>query len=191
MALPPNLRQSLSPQEIEFLAENQQITIVPTRAIPNTVELLSGDYGPFRPPLKSKVPLWLALTLKKRGKCSIVPPLWLDPEYLELKLEQERGAPDEFSDLPFTWFETATILMRHAQDDIPHFETISSLIKSIKECRSNKCIAVLKGIDLQVYSEHGFIEMHQLGFAEVNEVKPFFTRALEEMGRFSGLLTKD
>ncbi|KAJ3260550.1 DNA replication protein psf2 [Chytriomyces hyalinus] len=181
MALPANLRQSLSPQEIEFLAENQQITIVPTRAIPNTVELLSGDYGPFRPPLKSKVPLWLALTLKKRGKCSIVPPLWLDPEYLELKLEQERGAPDEFSDLPFTC----------AQDDIPHFETISSLIKSIKECRSNKCIAVLKGIDLQVYSEHGFIEMHQLGFAEVNEVKPFFTRALEEMGRFSGLLTKD
>lgn len=37
-----------------------------------------GTYGPFRPPLRVKVPLWLAITLKKKQKCSIQPPDWMD-----------------------------------------------------------------------------------------------------------------
>lgn len=36
-----------------------------------------GIWGPFKPPSKSKVPLWLALDLKRRKRCSIVTPDWL------------------------------------------------------------------------------------------------------------------
>lgn len=35
-------------------------------------------YGPFNPPQKTSVPLWLALHLKKKRKCRIVCPGWLN-----------------------------------------------------------------------------------------------------------------
>jgi len=36
-----------------------------------------GDFGPFTPQIVTQVPLWLAIALKKRGKCSIRPPQWM------------------------------------------------------------------------------------------------------------------
>lgn len=37
-----------------------------------------GDLGPFNPGLPVEVPVWLALNLKQRQKCRIVPPEWMD-----------------------------------------------------------------------------------------------------------------
>lgn len=37
-----------------------------------------GDVGPFNPGLPVDVPVWLALNLKQRQKCRIVPPDWMD-----------------------------------------------------------------------------------------------------------------
>lgn len=37
-----------------------------------------GDLGPFNPGLPVDVPVWLALNLKQRQKCRIVPPEWMD-----------------------------------------------------------------------------------------------------------------
>ncbi|KAI9315048.1 DNA replication complex GINS protein PSF2 [Obelidium mucronatum] len=187
--LPKASRAALTPQEIEFIAENQLITVVPTRAISDKFELLSGEYGPFRPPLKSKVPLWLALSLKRKGKCTIVPPVWLDAEYLEAKLEEERSSPG-FTDMPFLWLETANLLTKHAQDDITNYEQVRNFIKSIKECRGNKAIAGLKYITIDLFSQ-GFLNLDNLGLMEVNEIKPFFAKAFDEMGKFSGALATD
>lgn len=39
--------------------------------------MLQGVYGPFQPPSKATVPLWLALSLKRKRKCRIVGPEWL------------------------------------------------------------------------------------------------------------------
>ena len=36
-----------------------------------------GAYGPLRPPNKAKIPLWMAINLKMKKKCHIVPPDWL------------------------------------------------------------------------------------------------------------------
>jgi len=41
-------------------------------------ENLQGDLGPFNPGLPVEVPVWLALNLKQRQKCRIVPPEWMD-----------------------------------------------------------------------------------------------------------------
>lgn len=43
------------------------------------VDLLhgQGDFGPFRPQIATQVPLWLAVALKKRGKCTIRAPEWM------------------------------------------------------------------------------------------------------------------
>lgn len=40
--------------------------------------LSQGDLGPFNPGLPVEVPLWLAINLKQRQKCRLVPPEWMD-----------------------------------------------------------------------------------------------------------------
>lgn len=34
--------------------------------------------GPFNPGLPVEVPLWLAINLKQRQKCRVIPPEWMD-----------------------------------------------------------------------------------------------------------------
>lgn len=45
---------------------------------PLTLWLLQGDLGPFNPGLPVEVPLWLAINLKQRQKCRLIPPAWMD-----------------------------------------------------------------------------------------------------------------
>ncbi len=39
---------------------------------------MQGEYGPFNPSMATQVPLWLAVNLRKRQKCRIEPPHWLN-----------------------------------------------------------------------------------------------------------------
>lgn len=39
--------------------------------------LFQGDFGPFFPQIAAQVPLWLAVALKRRGKCAIRHPEWM------------------------------------------------------------------------------------------------------------------
>lgn len=61
----------------EFLAQDELITIIPNFKRENPLHLLSGDFGPFEPLTPISVPLWLALTLKKRKNCKIQIPVWM------------------------------------------------------------------------------------------------------------------
>ncbi|KAJ3376783.1 DNA replication complex GINS protein PSF2, partial [Lobulomyces angularis] len=63
-------------EELAFLAENELITVAPTVKLP-ILYLMGNNYGPFQPPLKEKVPIWLAILLRNRNKCRIVPPEWM------------------------------------------------------------------------------------------------------------------
>lgn len=77
MALPAVLQPGLLPSEIEYLATSSTtVQIVPLTTI-DRARFLSGVYGPFRPPTRATVPLWVALHLKKKSKCYIVPPQWM------------------------------------------------------------------------------------------------------------------
>lgn len=49
--------------------------------------LFQGDLGPFNPGLPVEVPVWLAINLKQRQKCRLVPPAWMDVG----KLQREQG----------------------------------------------------------------------------------------------------
>ena len=42
------------------------------------MDVYQGDIGPFNPGLQTKVPLWLAMSLKQRQKCRIIAPDWMD-----------------------------------------------------------------------------------------------------------------
>ena len=43
-----------------------------------TLPDLQGDIGPFNASLPTEVPLWIAIFLKQRRKCRILPPDWMD-----------------------------------------------------------------------------------------------------------------
>jgi GINS complex subunit 2 len=104
MSLPQKIQRQFSPEEIEFIAGMDMISIIPNFTmdrmdfiqVPSSVPFSSflhspyeslplivspyffiqASYGPFIPPLQAEVPLWLAVALKKNRKCTIVPPEW-------------------------------------------------------------------------------------------------------------------
>ena len=82
----------MDPSEIEFIAEKSIVEIVPNFNVTNGIHLISGDFGPFRAGLPVNVPVWLAVNLKQRNKCRILPPNWMNVEELERKKEEEKNS---------------------------------------------------------------------------------------------------
>lgn len=145
------------------------ITIIPLTSI-DRVRLLSGIYGPFRPPNPTSVPLWVALHLKKRRKCIIVPPSWLTVELLTETLKTETTSPT-FSPLPHYWVGVSSTLLASASDDIPNSNRIRALLKDIREARQAK---ILAGVGM-INSVH--LQMHNISAHEVAEIRGFFGTA--------------
>ena len=72
----PQSKLMLTSAQIEFLAEDTEVQVIP-EFTSDAIRLLSGSYGPFQPSYPTLVPLWVALLLKHRRRCRIVPPDWL------------------------------------------------------------------------------------------------------------------
>ncbi|KAJ9053920.1 DNA replication protein psf2 [Entomophthora muscae] len=166
MALPSYLRGRFSPQELEFMAENLRIQIEPNFSA-DKIELISGQVGPFRPPLLTSVPVWFAILLRSRNKCKIVPPSWLKIESLEAQLAKERESP-EFSDLPDHHLEVARLLVERAPNDLLDITVIRNLLKEIREIRLNKAREGLRGLNPD------YLQMDNLSRMEINEIRPCF-----------------
>ena len=84
---------------MEFLAEFGTLTIIPNFQ-QEQLYLIGGDVGPFRPALPVDGPIWLAVNLRQRSKCRIVPPDWMDVDRLQVRgwrdtcFAAERSKPD-------------------------------------------------------------------------------------------------
>ncbi|KMT18317.1 hypothetical protein BVRB_2g024770 [Beta vulgaris subsp. vulgaris] len=163
-----------SAAEMEFLAEDEMIEIVPNMRM-DALNLISGDYGPFRPQIATKVPLWLAVALKKRGKCTVRPPEWMTIDRLTQILEAERDSPKEFQPLPFHYVEISRLLFDHARDDIPDIYMVRSLIEDIRDVRFHKVESGLETISARTHA----VKLKNLSAMEVNIVRPFVIRTLQ------------
>lgn len=110
MALPSVARDGLLPSEMEYLASTEtMVRILPLASI-DRVRLLSGTYGPFRPPAHAEVPLWLAIHLRKKLKCVVVPPDWLSVDVLSSYVRQETTAA-AFAPVPLHYLAIAKLLL--------------------------------------------------------------------------------
>jgi GINS complex subunit 2 len=138
---------NLSCAEIEFLSEFEMIEIIPLESLP-VFSTISGNFGPFKPPFKSLIPLWMAKSLYKKGKVSIVPPDWLNSTELSSKLEEEKSQIG-FSSLPFYYLEIAKLL---------DSQEIKSLIQDIWEVRERKIQSGLQQLD-QYYLQVNFLDL--------------------------------
>ncbi|XP_055811298.1 DNA replication complex GINS protein PSF2 [Solanum dulcamara] len=165
---------AFSAAELEFLAEDEMVEIVPNMRM-EPLNLISGDFGPFRPQIAAQVPLWLAVALKKRGKCTIRPPEWMSVEKLTQVLEAERDA-EKFQLLPFHYVEISRLLFDHAHEDIPDIYMVRSLIEDIKDVRFHKIGTGLEIISKEVTYA---LRLKNLSAMEANIVRPFVTKALQ------------
>ncbi|KAH9948401.1 Psf2-domain-containing protein [Amylocystis lapponica] len=170
MALPASLRTSVTPAELELIASEQLVEIIPLVAMERTA-FISGAYGPLRPPTKCKVPIWMATNLKLKKKCHIVPPDWLNVDFLQERLIHETSQPG-FSEMPFRFTEIAKVLLDVASDDFPNSDRLRSLLKDIREARQAKSREGLSKLD------HSELSLPNLCSMEINEIRPFFVRAM-------------
>ena len=113
MALPRDRQGTFTPAELYFFAEQETITIVPRLTLPKLrlvsyTPLLSptsssgGENGEdvrygdgviqaMRPNRRVKVPIWLAVLLKRQRRCTVEIPGWLHVDSLQRKVDEERG----------------------------------------------------------------------------------------------------
>jgi len=181
MALPQPLRVSVTPPELELIASEHLVNIVPLIAMEKTA-FISGAYGPLRPPNKSRIPLWMAVNLKLKKKCHIVPPEWLSVEFLQDRLSEEMSET-EFSRLPFRFAEIAKIILDVASDNVQNAEKIRSLLKDLREARQSKSRDGLSQID------HSELSLPNLCSMEINEIRPYFVKAMNVFTQLKNLPT--
>ncbi|MQM00479.1 hypothetical protein Taro_033218 [Colocasia esculenta] len=154
-----------SAPEVEFIAEDEMLEIVPNVKM-GALHMIC---------IAVRVPLWLAVAMKKRGKCAIRPPDWLSVGNLTQVLEAERESPREFQPLPFHYVEISRLLFDHASDDIPDTYMVRSLIEDIKDVRFHKVETGLETISGRTHA----VKLKNLSAMEVNIVRPFMVRTLQ------------
>ncbi|XP_026418717.1 DNA replication complex GINS protein PSF2-like [Papaver somniferum] len=163
-----------SAAEVEFLAEDELVEIIPNMSM-DSLNFICGDFGPFYPHIPTEVPIWLAMALKKRGKCAIRPPSWMSLENLTQVLELERDSPREFQPLPFHYVEISRLLFDHAREDIPDVHMVRTLVEDIRDVRFHKVESGFETIGSRTHA----VKLKNLSAMEVNIVRPFFVRALQ------------
>ncbi|XP_071738722.1 DNA replication complex GINS protein PSF2 [Rutidosis leptorrhynchoides] len=169
-----------SAAELEFLAEDETIEIIPNLKM-DGLGLICGEFGPFQPSVPTEVPIWLAVALKRRNKCTIRPPDWMSVEKLTQVLEAERDAASTFEPLPFHYVEISRLLFDHARDDIPEVYMVRSLIEDIKDVRFHKI-----GMGLEKITALTYAMKLNISAMEVNLIRPFITGGLETFYKLGG-----
>ncbi|ESO82760.1 hypothetical protein LOTGIDRAFT_184530 [Lottia gigantea] len=167
----------MDPSEVEFLAEKDLVTVVPNFA-QDKIYLISGDIGPFSPGLPVDIPLWMAVNLKQRHKCRIVPPEWMDVEKLEDKKQEETDSKF-FTPMPSKYYmEVTQVLLKCATADIPRADDVRTLIKDIWDLRISK---LRSSIDTFIKSDATHAKLNHLTLMEINTVRSFLTLSLDQL----------
>lgn len=120
----------MNPAEVEFLAENQTIQVIPNFSH-DRLFLICGEVGPFRPGIPVQVPLWLGINLKQRQKCRFTAPDWMNVDVLT-KLKEDEAQSKTFVPMPDEhYMVTAQLVLGAAPHDIANADEIRMLIKVI------------------------------------------------------------
>jgi len=169
----------MNPPELEFLAEKELVEIVPKFTL-DAMFLMDGKLGPFSAGLPARVPLWVALDLRRRERCTLVAPHWMNTHTLEMLKKEERENAF-FTKMPNEhYMAMATVIFRSCSQDVPDADKVKNLIKDIWDNRISKLrTAVLTFIE----TEASFAKVDNLTQMEMATVRPFFPHALEQIHR--------
>ena len=169
----------VSPEEIEYVAENILVTVVPKFEL-QVLYMMEGEYGPFVAQTPVEVPLWLAIHLKKIQRANIKCPSWLDVDHLTALLDEEKRDPNLSQKLPFHYIEIATIFFSDAPDDVEDLDRLRTLVEDISNIRATK---LRKGMESVMDSVKGqsnaSVRLTGISALELNKIRPSFLHGLE------------
>lgn len=127
----------MDPAEIEFLATDQRVSVVPNFN-EGVLYLLEGDVGPFKAGLPLEIPLWVALSLRARRKCRVLQPSYLTADALEEVRDAEREQTF-FTQLPNPHlFAVAQLLLDVAMADLAEVDRLRTALKDLWDVRQAK-----------------------------------------------------
>ncbi|KAK4470662.1 hypothetical protein MN116_006195 [Schistosoma mekongi] len=167
----------MNPAELEFLSEEEELTIVPKFKL-EAIKLLSTTIGPFSPNVPITVPLWAALFLRGQQKCRIMPPPWLTLEKLNECKEAEDN--DSGCTLPphSQYIEISTLLLQHAPEDIPNPESIRNIIRDVWDIRVGKLLSSVNGF---LSSGSSTARVSQLTNMELATLHNLLTNSMDQL----------
>ncbi|XP_071033272.1 DNA replication complex GINS protein PSF2 [Parasteatoda tepidariorum] len=170
----------MDPSDLEFLAEKEMVSIIPNFNH-GKLFLIRGDVGPFAASIPVEVPLWLAVNLRQRQKCRVIPPDWMSVEKLE-EIKQEEIDSTIFTPMPSEHYkEISRLLFDVAVPDIPHADEVKTLIKDIWDIRMAK---LRSSVDAFIKSGESHAQVDNLTAFEINFVRPLLTTALFQLHKF-------
>ena len=171
----------LNASENEFIAEETLITIQSNFDHP-TFTFISGNFGPFVTGIPIQVPLWFAITMRKKGKCTILPPEWMSTVYLENAVKNERSSKT-LSELPYHYMEIALLLLNNAREDIPSPDQIAVLLKDLENIRMDRIKSGIRSIAESVNNADAVVSanLNNASALEIYTIKRFL---LESMNSF-------
>lgn len=171
----------LSEAEVEFLAEEAHVEIIPSFT-EKQLSFVDGTYGPFRPTLPTRVPLWLAVHLKKLNKCQFVVPKWMEFENLQALHKREQDE-DKLQALPFHYLEIGTLLLQHGHEDVPSADKVRTLLHDIHDVRQNKLRRTLR----QISAKSSVLKFSNIAAMELNAMRPLCVQAMDNFRVLSGV----
>lgn len=172
----------MEPVEIEFLAEETIVNIIPKFNCRKSY-LITGEIGPFRAGIPIKVPLWLACDLKRRQKCRVIPPDWLDLEKLT-ELNNNEVASGRFCKLPSeNFFVEAKIFLGFGVEDNPNFSSIMTAIKDLWDRRKSK---LEDSVEIFMNVGKDYVKIPNITAAELSQLRPMLPNAMDFLNRLSG-----
>lgn len=178
----------MDPSEIEFIAECQTISIIPSFNKENVIHLICGDFGPFRAGYPQIVPLWLAVYLKQRRKCQIIPPEWMNVEALEEKKEDEKRSR-YFTKMPSEhYMEIANILLDVCSEDMENCDVIRTAIKDLWDIRISK---LRSSVDMFIKTGGFHAQLNYLTQLEINSIRPLLPDALNTLQKLNAVQDQD
>lgn len=172
---------TLTGNEVEFLAEEEVITVVPNFRM-DVLTFVNHDYGPFRPNFPIELPLWLAIQLRTAGKCTVVAPAWMDIQFLNSRYQEEQSDEKYFKSMPAHYGEVTNLILNNCGSDIASAAQIRTLVKDIADLRQGKIRQGLK----QIQAETNVLKLNKISLGELNEVRQLCLQALLDFNTLSG-----
>nr|CAD7600605.1 unnamed protein product [Timema genevievae] len=173
----------MDPAEVEFLAEKEMVSIIPNFNF-DRIFLISGEIGPFRAGLPVKVPIWMAINLRQRQKCRIIPPDWMDVDKL-LEVKEIESQSRFFTKMPSEHYMVeARLLLGAAAGDITRTDEIRTVLKDIWDMRMSK---LRTSVDAFIRSGSTHARLDHLTQMELCSVRPLLPDALDQLHRLQKL----
>ncbi|CAD8155465.1 unnamed protein product [Paramecium octaurelia] len=142
------------------------------------LQFISGYFGPFKINQIVEVPLWVAIELKKKNKCRVIPPEWLSIERLQQKLDEETINESELARMEQYYFEISSIMFSYCRDDIKDDDKIKLLLEDIKTRRESK---IQKKIEEFIARGSEALKINNLNQHERNKIYSNFYGDLKKL----------